>query len=212
MKDAKRNRKITLVSDITMEVLTINEEDVDDSILKKISEVLTSGGVIAHASDTCYGLLADVFNEAAVNKVSDIKSSAEDKPMSIFVSSVSQVQEFAEITPESEEFMHQNLPGPFTVILSKRDHFHYQPQNRTIGIRVPNNSFVRKLVDYYGGPLTTTSANITGNPSLYSGVKVQEEFSTQTLQPNLIVDFGEIPLNKPSRIIDFSRGEPRWLR
>ncbi len=195
-----------------MKIITTTDDDVDDSILSQITQVLKSGGVIAHASDTCYGLLADVFNKDAVKKVNDIKGSPHDKPMSIFLSSVSQVHEFAEVSGEAEEFMHQNLPGPFTVILQKREHFDYQPFNRTVGIRVPNNSFVRKLVDYYGGPLTTTSANLSGNEPIYSGQKVKEEFRGQTLQPDLIVDFGEVPQIKPSRIVDFSEGEPRWIR
>ena len=195
-----------------MEILKISENELQDSHLAQIAAVLKSGGVIAHASDTCYGFMSDVFQEEAVKKVHDIKGSPHQKPMSIFLSSISQVYEFAEVTKEADEFLHQNLPGPYTVVLRKLPHFEYQNFNSTIGIRVPVHTFVRRLVDYYGGPLTTTSANLTGNPQLYSGQAVHTEFSGRKYQPDLIVDFGQIPRRKASRIIDYSTAQPRWLR
>lgn len=193
-------------------MLSVREDQVTEEVLETICHFLKQGGVIAHASDTCYGLMADASNESAVKKVHRIKGSSEEKPMSIFLSSIEQIREFAQVSSEAEEFMHQNMPGPFTIILPKQQNFGYQQYNPTIGIRVPMHSFTRRLVDYYGTPLTTTSANRASHPPTYSGKQVEEAFKSQPYRPDLIVDFGTIPPNSPSRIIDFSAGEPRWIR
>jgi L-threonylcarbamoyladenylate synthase len=196
-----------------MEVIFItDEEGPNDAQWKKITSVMKKGGVVAHASDTCYGLTADAHNKSAVEKVLSIKKSAQEKPMSIFISDAHLVHEYAQTTPEAEEFIMQNLPGPFTVILPKQKNFKYQSFNPTIGIRIPDNTFMRRLVHLMHGPCVTTSANLSGRPVIYDGTKVEKEFSGQKHQPNLIVNFGKIPGNKPSKIVSFTNGEMRWLR
>jgi L-threonylcarbamoyladenylate synthase len=196
-----------------MKVITITEETGPrDSQWKEIVSVMKKGGVVAHASDTCYGLTADAFKSAAVKKILKIKQSDEEKPMSIFVSEVSQIHEFAQVNSKAENFIMQNLPGPFTVILPKQHSFKYQKFNPTIGIRIPDNTFMRRLVHLVHGPCVTTSANLSGNPPIYDGNLVLKEFTDQKHQPDLIVDFGKIPGNKPSKIVSFTNGEMRWLR
>jgi len=52
---------------------------------------LCSGGVIAVPTDTIYGLAASAQNEAAVQKIYDIKRRIESKPLAICVGNIDQV-------------------------------------------------------------------------------------------------------------------------
>jgi L-threonylcarbamoyladenylate synthase len=59
-----------------------------------------------------------------------------------------------------------------------------------------------ELVQKFGRPISTTSANIHGKPSPYSIEEILEQYKDAPEKPDLILDFGPLPFRKPSRIVD----------
>ena len=74
-----------------------------------------------------------------------------------------------------------------------------------LGIRISSHPLAAELAARFGHPLSTTSANLHGEPSPYSATEIVRQFQGNDLQPDLILDSGELPPTPPSTIIDLSR-------
>lgn len=184
----------------------------DEEGIQKAIQILKAGGVVAHATDTCFGLAADIKNEEAVRKIALIKKTSTQKPISIIVRNIQDVEKVAHVTHEQLEFIHNYLPGPYTIIIPKKQNLEYQNFERNIGIRIPDNALSMRLVEGLESPITTTSANISGESPTYSAGEVKETFAREIFQPDLILDSGPIPKNPPSKIVNLCEAEEVWIR
>jgi tRNA threonylcarbamoyl adenosine modification protein (Sua5/YciO/YrdC/YwlC family)/tRNA threonylcarbamoyl adenosine modification protein YjeE len=111
------------------------------------------------------------------------------------------------------------LPGPFTVVLDIKSKNIFKisnlllSENKTIGVRFPDFELIQKLVSKFKKPITATSANISGSNAVYSIQSLFKQISNK--QKNLIdlvVDYGKLPYNKPSTVIDLTSDRIRQLR
>lgn len=187
-------------------------KDDEEGLLKAV-EILKDGGVVAHPTDTCYGLAADITNKEAVRRVGLIKKTSMHKPLSIIVRGIEDVKKVARVSHEQLEFIYKYLPGPYTVIVPKQPHCEYQSFERTIGIRIPKHKFSIQLVEKLKNPITTTSANITGDEPMYSAEEVKKVFGHQIFQPDLIIETkNHKRKTPPSRIVNLCGEEEAWLR
>jgi L-threonylcarbamoyladenylate synthase len=184
----------------------------DEEGLRKAVETLKEGGVVAHPTDTCFGLAADITNKEAVRRVGLIKKTSMHKPLSIIVRGIDDVKKIARVSHEQLEFIYKYLPGPYTVIVPKQPHCEYQSFERTIGIRIPRHKLSINIVENLKQPITTTSANITGTDPLYSAEEVKKAFTREIFQPDLIIDASGSKRNPPSRIVNLCGEEEVWLR
>ncbi|MBP9718756.1 threonylcarbamoyl-AMP synthase [Candidatus Gracilibacteria bacterium] len=185
------------------------------SILEKAVEVLQKGGVIAHATDTCYGFAADIFNKDAVEKVYELKQMARSKPVSILVSSLEEAQKFGRFNESALELAKKHWPGALTIIVRRTEQLPQwiNPEDQTVGIRLPGDEISRGLASRLGRPITTTSANITTQPSPYSVAVIQEQFAGSPLQPDFYLDSGTLAsTNPPSTIVDCTVEPPKVIR
>lgn len=186
-----------------MNILPDNEEG-----LQKALEVLQAGGVVAHATETCYGLACDMSNAAAVEKVFAIKQRPSQQPISALCASIDQAKRYTDWNEKADELAKKHLPGPLTVILPLRGELYPCPDpnpNPTIGIRVSSHPIAQKLVDMFGSPISTTSANVHSMPNPYSVADMQTQFAEGTTVPDLLLDSGVLPQVPPSSVVDASK-------
>lgn len=180
-------------------------------------DVLSKGGVVAHATETCYGLACDLSNPEAVAKLFRIKQRPESQPVSALFASIEDAKRYVEWNEKAEELAKQ-LPGPLTIILRMRADTPYalrptpQAQNPTIGIRISPHLIARELVTRFGKPISTTSANVHRKPNPYSAEEISEQFKDASEKPDLILDSGKIPQTPPSRVVDCTSENNRILR
>jgi len=160
---------------------------------------LLRGGVVLHPTETCYGLAVDIFNKGAVTKLYRLKGMSLDKPVSILVRDLEEAQEYGKFNEKAIFLAMEHWPGPLTIIVPRTDlvpkwiNFGVD----SIGIRVSSNKKARELVEAFGGPLTTTSANKHGEPQAYTVQTVLD----QGLIPDYILDSGQIGPTPPSTIV-----------
>ena len=83
-------------------------------------EILRQGGIVAHATETCYGLACDVSNPEAVKKLFAIKQRPLNQPVSALFSSVDEAKKYVEWNDEAQKLADEYLPGPLTLILPLR--------------------------------------------------------------------------------------------
>ena len=184
----------------------------DGAARRRAAEVISQGGVIAFRTDTFYGLGADPFNATAVKRIRELKGREGDKPLLLVISDEEQIPRF--ISKQSSLFTEvakRFWPGPLTIVGEARDELpgELTAGTGTIGLRLPDDKDVRKLVRECGGALTATSANVSGQPEARSANDVASYFP---IGIDLIIDGGEVTVTRPSTVVDLSSPEPRIIR
>ncbi len=197
-----------------MEIERINDEKMDEAVIEKAARVLEAGGVVMHPTDTCYGLAADITNVKALEKLYAIKKMAADKPVSMMVADLKEAEKFAEFTDAARKLAEKFWPGPLTLVLTRKKNipFFFNENTASVGIRCPDSAVSYALIRAAGVPLTTTSANETGNSEVYKISDFLAQFDVGDTLPDLILDGGEIAKNIPSTIIAFGEKGPVVIR
>jgi len=171
------------------------------------AEILKNSGVVVGPSDTVYGIFCDAINKKAVEKIFKIKKRPKSKPLAVFVKDIGQAKKLAFINDKQEEFLRKNTPGKITLILKKKPSCGLSDAvggEGTIGIRIIKNKLINKLLIKIKKPLAQTSANISGQPATTKIGEVLKQFKNQKIKPDLIIDAGDLPQSRPSKIIDLS--------
>lgn len=125
-------------------------------------EDIKHGAIFIYPTDTIYGLGCDATNWDSVERIKDLKYRDKDKPMSVIAPSVDWIKEHCEV---NDEIIEKYLPGPYTLILKKKDPLFMRQisANDSLGVRIPDCEFT-KLVEDAGVPFVTTSVNFVGEP------------------------------------------------
>lgn len=165
--------------------------------VEKAVEVLNRNGVVVYPTETVYGLGANPFSQEAVKRVFEIKKRAASEPLSLAVSSFEMLEEIAYLDEETWDFIAQFLPGPITVLLFKKAIVpdFVTSGSEVVAIRFPDHEIALQLVSTFGRPITSTSANISGEPAPKNAgeVKVKADF---------LIDGGECKYGVASTIVD----------
>jgi tRNA threonylcarbamoyl adenosine modification protein (Sua5/YciO/YrdC/YwlC family) len=101
----------------------------------------------------------DAMNVRAVEKICQIKGIDPRKGnLSVICSNLSNISEYAKVSNTAFKLMRKNLPGPFTFILPAGNRLTKIYKNKkTVGIRIPGNTIISRLVEELGNPVMTTS-------------------------------------------------------
>lgn len=194
-----------------MEIIPASEAAITSAL-----RVLEDGGVVAHATETCYGLACDMTNPDAVEKLFKIKERKADQPVSALFPSVEATEEWVEWNDEARELASKELPGPLTIILpcSKEGIYPTSPAHysTTLGIRISPHPIAKELSEKFSKPISTTSANVSGQPSTYSAEEIINQFKDKEYQPDLIIDSGTLEKRPPSKVVSLIDDEPQILR
>lgn len=128
--------------------------------------LLQKDSIVAIPTDTVYGLAGLVSNNVSIQKLYDIKRRDASKPLSISVSSVSDIEAWGITDHLPADLLPAILPGPYTIILKRTSALNpaLNPDIDTVGIRVPKFPFIN-CVSKVTGPLALTSANESNQPS-----------------------------------------------
>lgn len=201
------------INDIIWHVKCI--ENKRDNINEAV-QVLKDGGVIAHPADTCYGLAGDLMNEDALKKLQQIKGRNYNNPMSIMLPAYlkPKLSQYAVLNEFAETVCEKLLPGPVTIVLPKGPQIpdYYFPEISTVGVRIPYDSKLNDLLIKFRGPLITTSANLSDQPTCCSYQEVLDTFEGKEYQPDLFLA-GEIQgFCMPSTVISLEDDKVKILR
>ncbi len=181
---------------------------------QKSAEILRAGKVIIYPTDTLYGLGADALSDDAVATIYAIKGREEGKPVHCIVADMVMAAEYAEADDIARRLAARFFPGPLTLVLKKRKGIETGIARGigTIGIRVPDHPFCLALARAFGGPVTTTSANKSGEAPERSVEKVLAQLGDPAGLIALTIDEGELPERLPSTVVDVSGDRPLILR
>lgn len=192
-----------------MKIIKINSQKVEKQIINEVINFMADGGVVLYPTDTLYGLGVNIFHENALKKLYLIKNRPINKPISVCVSNIDWIPKIAQVDTETLNFIAKLLPGPYTVILKKKDCISklLTAGSENIGIRIPDNDLCRKISQKF--PITTSSANISGEETKKSVNEILEQLNNDI---GLVLDEGPSKVDKPSTVIDFTVKPPVIIR
>lgn len=196
---------------VVIPVVSLGTKYVLDAVaLDRVRETLREGGLVVHPTDTVYGLAADPFQDAAVERVYAAKARPRNLALSMAVPEVSDVFRYGTKTPLAENFCAKNLPGPYTVVLKATGEAPKAlvSQAGLIGLRVPDHPIPRLLAKACG-PIISTSANRHGQPSPTTCDEAQAQLGEAV---DVYLDAGPTPLGQESTVVDLSGLRAKILR
>jgi L-threonylcarbamoyladenylate synthase len=178
--------------------------------LQSAVQVIRGGGIVLYPTDTVYGLGCDPFSEAAVKRLSAVKKRPDTKLFLILVLNGNEARPLASSVPDSFGFLAERVwPGPITMIFEKNRDAEPFPGSDSIGIRCPRWHFLRDFLRLLGSPLISTSANRAGEAPIGDPEQAWQQFSEVI---DLFLDFGKLPQDRPSTLVDLRYDPPKILR
>lgn len=175
----------------------------------ELGKMIKTGKTIALPFDTVYGIIADPFNDDAIDNIYKIKGRDFDKPVALIFSSAEMLKKYIDIDIDVENFIAEKVPGAYTFIFpwpeSEKAKFAQRYQKlEKVGMRIPGCQPILDLVEELGHPIAATSANISGEPNCWSAEEFIEQIKDNEYKPDLIIDGGALEKNPPSEVIDIS--------
>lgn len=182
-------------------------------IIKETTKSIRQGKVIVLPTDTVYGLICDATNKRAVKKLFKIKKRNKKKPLPIFVKDIKLAKKLAFINKKQEKIIRKSWPGKITVILKrKKGQELYGLDKNTIAVRISGHKLINSLFKTANAPLVQSSANISGKLASTKIKEIFAQFKNQKNQPDLIIDAGNLPKSRPSKVIDLTGKKMKILR
>lgn len=129
--------------------------------------VLSIKKTLLYPTDTVWGIGCDATSEEAVAKIFEIKQRSESKSLVILVDSFEMLKKYIPKVSEAVLALLSKTTNPTTIIydnpigLAKN----VVAADNTVAIRIVQNEFCRRLINQFGKPIVSTSANISGNPT-----------------------------------------------
>lgn len=195
-------------------LLKIYPENPNPREIDKVVEVLRNGGLVIYPTDTVYGLGCDINQNKAVERIARIKGINPKKDhLSFICHDLSHLSDYTKpLDNVTFKLIKKHLPGPFTFILPANNNVPrlFKNNKRTIGLRVPDNTIIREIVNQLGNPILSTS------------IKDEDQVLEYTTDPELIhekyKDLVEIVIdggfgdNEASTIVDCTGDEISIIR
>jgi tRNA threonylcarbamoyl adenosine modification protein (Sua5/YciO/YrdC/YwlC family) len=176
---------------LPVEVLKISSAAPEPSVVDYAASFIRRGRVVGVPTDTFYALSADPFNLASIEEVFRVKGRPETKALPILVNSIEQAVTLARDVPDAFlTLAHKFWPGALTIVI---DATHRLPLKVTgnsgrVALRWPDSRITSALVDAVGGPITGTSANLSGFPSCTSAEQIVKQLDDRL---PLVLDSGD---------------------
>ncbi|MFT5365488.1 MAG: L-threonylcarbamoyladenylate synthase [Candidatus Latescibacterota bacterium] len=182
-----------------------------DNILQA-AKCIKQGGLIAYPTETVYGLGVDPFNQQALLRLFATKGRTAEKAIIVLIRGTIDLPRLTSDLPAiAESLINAFWPGPLTLIFKASAQLPKEllGGRDTLALRHSNAPIAQSLVDALGGPLTSTSANISGQPPAQSAQEVQNQLESHL---DLIINGGPSPQSQPSTLLDISTNKPIILR
>lgn len=178
--------------------------------ISKASELLKKGEIVAFPTETVFGLGVLSTKKEYFDKLVKIKNRAPDKPFTLMCSSIKQIRKFVDLTDIEERIINKFFPGELTLILKARDNLddYLTLGTKFIGLRIPNDPLIIKMIEEVGDPLLVPSCN----PSNLKPALNDKEADLYFHDKIAGIVLGESISNTPSTIIKIENDNLHLIR
>jgi L-threonylcarbamoyladenylate synthase len=177
------------------------------AVVDRAVQVLHGGGLVIYPTDTVYGLGADPAFPHAIRRIFEVKGRPDEKAIIWLVDSLDSARAACLVDDRAEYLAEIFWPGALTLVLPRRD----PPPGAlpTLGVRVPGHLTALAILRGMDGPVATTSANRSGEPSARTA---EDAIAAMGAEVDLIIDAGAAPGGTESTVLDLSTRPSRLVR
>ena len=145
--------------------------------IKKACEIMEKGGIILYPTDTIWGIGCDATNEDAVKRVYEIKKRIDSKALIVLVDKPVKVEFYVRVVPEIAWDLIDVANKPLTIVYPNARNLatNVLADDGSVGIRITQETFSRKLCERFRKAIVSTSANISGQPAPTNFNEISDE-------------------------------------
>ena len=190
----------------------VDENCIDEMIMKEAGELLMAGALVAFPTETVYGLGANALDEKAAAKIYAAKGRPSDNPLIIHIADMESLPRITAEIPETVTKLAEKFwPGPLTMVLKKSAEVPYGTTGGldTVAVRMPSHPIALEMIRHGGGYIAAPSANTSGRPSPTLASHVADDMDG--IIP-MILDGGAVGIGIESTIVDLTEDVPTILR
>ena len=145
--------------------------------IKKACEIMEKGGIILYPTDTIWGIGCDATNEDAVKRVYEIKKRIDSKALIVLVDKPVKVEFYVREVPEIALDLIDVADKPLTIVYPNARNLatNVLADDGSVGIRITQETFSRKLCERFRKAIVSTSANISGQPAPTNFNEISDE-------------------------------------
>jgi L-threonylcarbamoyladenylate synthase len=194
------------------EILQAHTPELFQKAVRRASELLRGGEVVALPTETVYGLAANALDERAVEKIFRIKGRPAHNPIIVHVASLEMAKRCVAAFPALAEGLARAFwPGPLTLVLPRANVI---PQmvtagGQTVGVRWPSHPLIQAVIRECDFPLAAPSANLSSQVSPTNAAHVRKQLDGKIAA---VVDGGQSSVGIESSVLDLTVSPPRILR
>lgn len=165
--------------------------------VEEAKKVIKNGGIVVFPTETAYGIAADATDHEVIQKVYEAKNRPKSKGLTAIVESLDTAKEFANLNEKEKNIIEEFMPGPLTLVAEKKENKVPDNLNKDFAFRISPSNVCSELAS--SGPITATSANITGKETSYS----KEDISKELLKKvDYVIDAGRLRPSETSTIAE----------
>ena len=176
------------------------------------AQALAKGGLVILPTDTVYGICADVRDDAAVRAIYAAKQRAPDFPLQLlFGRDAALLDRYAVVNHAARKLVDALGPGAWTIIVPAKDGWDSPALSggRTVGFWMVPVEATLDVLDALGGPVTASSANISGGDSPTTCAEAVAQVGASC---SVAIDAGPTARGLDSTVIDVSGETARIVR
>jgi L-threonylcarbamoyladenylate synthase len=195
-----------------MDHLLVDPLAPDPGVVSRAARAILAGGVVAYPTDTLYGLAADPRNSLAIARLFAVKERAGDQPIPLIAADLSQVErEAGRLGDLARRLANRFWPGPLTLIVeaSPRISPLIHGATGTVAVRVPDHAVARMLAALCKCPITSTSANLSGEPAPEAADRIAPILRERI---DVLLDAGATRGGLPSTVVNATGDVPVLVR
>ncbi len=189
------------------DLIEINSEQPAPEAIDRAVAEIARGKIVGLPADGLYSLVADPFNLQAVGRVFAAKGREQVRSLPLAISDTLMAEDLAsELSSRFHILARHFWPGPLTMIVSAAPKVPLKVTGNSgrLGVRLSTSKILMAIIEKMGRPLIATSANLSGQPTLSSGIEL---FATLDGRVDLVLDGGLCPGPGPTTV-DIT--EPYW--
>ncbi len=185
---------------------------IDENSLSLSKKIIESGGVVAIPTETVYGLGANAFDTAAVERIFEIKGRPNDNPLIVHLHKDYDISTLVDEIPDYSKLLAKAfLPGPLTMVYKSKSKVSKAVSCGldTLAIRIPSHEGAQRFLKYVNLPIAAPSANISKH---VSPTAAEHVFADLNGKIELILDGGKSQGGIESTVLDCTGKMPVILR
>jgi tRNA threonylcarbamoyl adenosine modification protein (Sua5/YciO/YrdC/YwlC family) len=178
----------------------------------QVAGIVSSGGVIAYPTDSCYALGCQFGNKDGTDRIREIRKLDDKHHLTLVCQDFAQLGQFVHVPNSIFRAIKAATPGSYTFILAATKEVPRRlqhPGKKTVGVRIPNHAVTQALLAELGEPLVSSTLLLPGQEEpMTQGWEINEDLGNVL---DAVIDSGDCGL-EPTTVVDFSSDEPEILR